>query len=280
MPGTLDDFADKGGASAAVRAQKFLVGVFGALLMVVQVAFVIIMLDRFLYVENAELAMAVTRSGISGGAGGSFGCFGLNSTVLVQDETSANALWQEVPLSQVRIGDQVATINERGEVSSTAVFFIRDYPSGPLLRLHLASGAAVELTPEHLVPLASDDVSVSRLIPAKDLAPAVDRVFSMPHSNAQQTQAQKVDRIEEDLWGPSRLVYAESGQLLVSGVACSSWEHPSDAYTSWDAGVLYRLGWHSLLKSSMYAAYFDAESAILDPWMHHLWPTGRQAEEI
>jgi hypothetical protein len=268
-----------GGRSASVRAQKFLVGLFGAMLMVVQVAFVIIMLDRFLYVENAELAMAVTRSGISGGAGGSFGCFGANSTVLLQDWRSDHASWQEVPLLELRIGDQVAAINERNELFSTAVFFIRDYPAGPVVRIHLENGVTVELTGGHLLPVMADNQSVSRLVPARELVSREDIVLVMPQVGAQM-QPQRVDWIEEGLWTPSRLVYTEAGHLLVSGVACSSWEHPSDAYTSWDAYALYKLGLYSLLESSVYGAYFDTESAIADPWMHRLWPTGRKAREL
>lgn len=284
MPGTLDGFVDGTGKGAAVRAQKFMIGLFGAILIVVQVSFVIIMLDRFLYVENAELAMAVTRSGISGGAGGSFGCFGLNSTVLLQsaglqNERAQHLSWQEVSLSELSIGDQVATVNERGEVSSTEIFFIRDYPSGPLVRIHLASGAAVELTGDHLVPVVVGNGNAWRFLPAKDLVAKEDVLFSTTNSSAQLIQPQRIDWIEEGFWGPSRLVYTAAGQLLVSGVACSSWEHPSDAYTSWDALTLYRLGWRSLLESSLYGAYFDAESAIVDPWMHHLWPTRRKIQE-
>jgi len=283
MPGQLDDqliHAKHKNPSAAVRAQKFIVGLFGAMLMVVQVSFVIILLDKFLYVENAELAMAVTRSGISGGAGGSFGCFGLNSTVLLRAKSSDSVSWQEMPLSELRIGDQVAATGDRGELTFTEVFFIRDYPSGPLVRIHLASGHAVELTAEHLVLVMAANNSASRLVPARDAIPNEDLVLSIPHSSARLTQPQRVEWVEEGLWGPSRLVYTDMGQLLVSGVACSSWEHPSDAYTSWDAHALHRLGWHWLLESSLYGAYFDAEGAVVDPWMHRLWPTGRQAQEI
>lgn len=282
MPGTLDGLVDpkSQAPSATARAQKFIIGLFGALLMVVQTSFVIILLDKLLYVENAELAMAVTRSGISGGAGGSFGCFGLNSTVFIDDRRTDFISWKEAPISQLRIGDQVAATDERGEVSPAEVFFIRDYPSGPLVRIHFASGAAVELTEQHLVLVVAGNKRAASLVPARDLVPAKDVVLSIQHYSAQATQLQRVEWVEEGLWGPSRLVYTDKGRLVVNGVVCSSWEHPSDAYTSWDSYALHRLGWHWLLESSLYGAYFDAESFVLDPLMHRMWPMSRHAQEI
>jgi len=280
MPGDLDDQNKKEGPSATARAQKFIIGLFGAILMVVQVSFVIILLDRLLYVENAELAMAVTRSGISGGAGGSFGCFGLNSTVFVNERRASFISWKEAPISQLRIGDQVAATDERGVASSAEVFFIRDYPSGPLVRIHLVSGASVELTEQHLVLVAAGNESTAKLVPASDLNPVEDLVLSIHPNLAHTTQPQRVEWVEQRLWGRSRLVYTDKGSLVVNGVVCSSWEHPSDAYTSWDSYALHRLGWHWLLESSLYGAYFDAESFLLDPFMHRMWPMSRHSQEI
>lgn len=280
MPSDLDDHSKGPSVSAAARVQKFIIGLFGAILMVVQVTFVIILLDRFLYVENAELAMAVTRSGISGGAGGSFGCFGLNSTVLLHDKTANCMSWKKLSIAELHIGDQVAFSNEEGEMSSAEVYFIRDYPSGPLVRIHLASGAAVELTDQHLVHVVAGNEGTARLVPAVDLVPTSDVVLSVSNTGAHAIEPTWVERVEGGLWGPSRLVYTAKGQLIVSGVVCSSWEHPSDAYTSWDAYAMYSLGWHWLLESSFYGKYFDAESAIVDPWVHSLWPMTRHSEEI
>merc|ERR1712070_1036999 len=102
-----------------------------------------------------------------------------------------------------------------------------------------------------------------------------DIVLSVPTTGAIVAEPRRVMEINAGFWGSSRLVYTSQGSLLADGISCSTWEHPSDAQTSLDAFVLYKLGLYSVLESSVYGWYFDMESAFLDAWLDIIWPITR-----
>lgn len=144
---------------------------------------------------------------------------------------------------------------------ATQVYFRQPTSSDKVLRISLASGQSLRLTPLHLVPTPSG------LMPAHALR-----------------QGQVIDAGVIEAVGPDpqeadvQLLYTISGQVLANDVKVSSYEHWTDEWLSMDARFLFRHFGATIVESSLYQTYFALESMLLDPVVHALWPMSAQTE--
>eukprot|EP00397_Hematodinium_sp_SG-2012_P052003 GEMP01061263.1.p1 GENE.GEMP01061263.1~~GEMP01061263.1.p1 ORF type:complete len:241 (+),score=45.35 GEMP01061263.1:35-757(+) len=232
----IGDDGAHGPSLAGSGFRKFLIGIVGAAIVVIQVLFLRIMLEKLLIVESSSEIYISTKTGITS-------CFDGNALVTIKEATGN---LRKAPIAEVEAGHVIQDCDGFSEV-----FYAHQYGPADVVRLH-AGNATLALTPNHLL-----------ISPAGALIPAGALDVARMGDGSSRRVARTVGTSDS-----VTLVYTRSGSLVVNGFCASSWEHFTDYWTSMDTRVLPAF----VTKHDWYKTYFEMESSALDPIMHALWP--------
>jgi len=141
------------------------------------------------------------------------GCFAHDSTVHVDG--------RDVMMSEVSVGDRVLATGASGDIVSSRVIFTHDHKeASPTLRISYSEGV-MELTGDHLVPLASKECGSrycndAQLVAAKSVRVG-DRIYV---SQQGVTVAKEVSSVSRS-FSKVRYILTEHDTVVVNGVVAS-----------------------------------------------------------
>jgi len=160
------------------------------------------------------ICLLAGQQGEAGASGGGLGCFALDASVAFESGEGKT-------VDDVRVGDRIAAAAADGSVGFSRVVFTHEHVDSSLTLKLFVAGDAMELTPNHMVPVYTEECGLkycegAKLVKAREVK-AGDRLYV---SDGRRSTVQTVEAVSK---GEARVKYVvtEAGNLLVNGVVAS-----------------------------------------------------------